>query len=71
MPLLNAQLWGGFWDCGVRDGAARQQCPSRRMDTGDATDELGRNPVQVYLPMSYVYGVRGTCAETELTKAIR
>lgn len=27
--------------------------------------------VQVYLPMSYVYGVRGTCKETPLTAEIR
>ncbi len=26
---------------------------------------------QVYLPMSYVYGKRGTCKETPLTAAIR
>jgi hypothetical protein len=26
---------------------------------------------QVYLPMSYVYGVRGTCRATPLTAAIR
>lgn len=26
---------------------------------------------QVYLPMSYIYGVRGTCKETPLTAAIR
>jgi len=27
--------------------------------------------LQVYLPMSYVYGIRGTCKETALTAAIR
>lgn len=27
--------------------------------------------VQVYLPMSYIYGKRGTCMETPLTAAIR
>ena len=27
--------------------------------------------VQVYLPMSYIYGRRGTCKETPLTAAIR
>ena len=27
--------------------------------------------VQVYLPMSYVYGMRGRCKETPLTAAIR
>ena len=27
--------------------------------------------VQVYLPMSYIYGKRGTCKETPLTAAIR
>lgn len=27
--------------------------------------------LQVYLPMSYVYGKRGTCKETPLTAAIR
>ena len=27
--------------------------------------------MQVYLPMSYVYGRRGTCKETPLTSAIR
>lgn len=28
-------------------------------------------PLQVYLPMSYAYGKRGTCKETPLTAAIR
>jgi len=27
--------------------------------------------VQVYLPMSYVWGVRGTCKPTALTEAIK
>lgn len=27
--------------------------------------------LQVYLPMSFVYGMRGTCKETPLTAAIR
>jgi len=27
--------------------------------------------MQVYLPMSYVYGRRGTCKETPLTAALR
>ena len=27
--------------------------------------------LQVYLPMSYMYGKRGTCKETPLTAAIR
>jgi hypothetical protein len=27
--------------------------------------------LQVYLPMSYIYGIRGTCKETPLTAAIR
>lgn len=27
--------------------------------------------LQVYLPMSYVYGVRGTCKETPLVRALR
>ena len=27
--------------------------------------------VQVYLPMSYVWGIRGTCKRTDLTAAIK
>jgi cycloartenol synthase len=32
---------------------------------------VGAAAFQVYLPMSYIYGIRGTCKETPLTAAIR
>lgn len=47
------------------------QCKQSHADMGSVLLQNLETLLQVYLPMSYMYGKRGTCKETPLTAAIR
>ena len=54
------------WELYVQDYNATRKVPS-----DNPVQSHVESIVQVYLPMSYMYGKRGTCKETPLTAAVR